>query len=93
MIINHPLLGPRDSQEFVYLGDAALMHRPDGMAIGKARDQKDPDRRREQPRRHQRHIQARSRALSGQASLTGPWALNRCLSTFWGMPGAAQGVT
>ena len=32
MIINHPLLGPRDSQEFVYLGDAALMHRPDGMA-------------------------------------------------------------
>ncbi len=32
MIINHPLLGRRDSQEFVYLGDAALMHRPDGMA-------------------------------------------------------------
>lgn len=34
MIINHPLLGPRDSQEFVYLGDAALMHRPDGMVAG-----------------------------------------------------------
>ena len=34
MIINHPLLGPRDSQEFVYLGDAALIHRPDGMAQG-----------------------------------------------------------
>ena len=34
MIINHPLLGPRDSQEFVYLGDAALMNRPDGMADG-----------------------------------------------------------
>ncbi|HCY99087.1 MAG: sarcosine oxidase subunit delta [Rhodobacterales bacterium RIFCSPHIGHO2_02_FULL_62_130] len=34
MIINHPLLGPRDSQEFVYLGDAALMNRPDGMAEG-----------------------------------------------------------
>jgi sarcosine oxidase subunit delta len=32
MIINHPLLGPRDAQEFVYLGDASLMHRPDGMA-------------------------------------------------------------
>ena len=32
MIINHPLLGPRDSQEFVYLGDASLMHRPDGLA-------------------------------------------------------------
>ena len=29
MIIPHPLLGPRDSQEFVYLGDANLMNRPD----------------------------------------------------------------
>ena len=29
MIINHPLLGPRDSSEFVYLGDAALIDRPD----------------------------------------------------------------
>ncbi len=28
MIINHPLLGPRDASEFLYLGDAALMHRP-----------------------------------------------------------------
>ncbi len=28
MIINHPLLGPRDAAEFVYLGDAALLHRP-----------------------------------------------------------------
>jgi len=34
MIIHHPLLGPRDSQEFIYLGDAALIHRPDGMAEG-----------------------------------------------------------
>ncbi len=34
MIINHPLLGPRDAQEFVYLGDAALIQRPDGMATG-----------------------------------------------------------
>ena len=34
MIINHPLLGPRDAQEFVYLGDAALIARPDGMAPG-----------------------------------------------------------
>jgi sarcosine oxidase subunit delta len=32
MIINHPILGPRDAQEFVYLGDAALINRPDGMA-------------------------------------------------------------
>ena len=29
MIINHPLLGPRDSAEFVYLGDASLINRPD----------------------------------------------------------------
>ena len=29
MIINHPLLGPRDSSEFVYLGDASLINRPD----------------------------------------------------------------
>ena len=28
MIINHPLLGPRDSVEFVYLGDASLIERP-----------------------------------------------------------------
>ena len=31
MIINHPLLGPRDAAEFTYLGDAALIGRPDGM--------------------------------------------------------------
>ena len=29
MIINHPLLGPRDAAEFVYKGDANLIHRPD----------------------------------------------------------------
>jgi len=29
MIINHPLLGPRDAAEFVVLGDASLIHRPD----------------------------------------------------------------
>ena len=32
MIIEHPLLGPRDSQEFVYLGDASLLGRPDWKA-------------------------------------------------------------
>ncbi len=32
MIIDHPLLGPRDSQEFVYLGDASLLDRPDWQA-------------------------------------------------------------
>ena len=34
MIIHHPILGPRDAQEFVYLGDASLMRRPDGMTAG-----------------------------------------------------------
>ena len=29
MIIDHPLLGPRDPREFVYLGDATLLDRPD----------------------------------------------------------------
>lgn len=32
MIIEHPLLGPRDAAEFVYLGDASLMNRPDANA-------------------------------------------------------------
>lgn len=32
MIINHPLLGPRDAAEFVYLGDASLLDRPDWQA-------------------------------------------------------------
>lgn len=32
MIINHPLLGPRDAQEFTYLGDASLIDRPDPQA-------------------------------------------------------------
>ncbi len=30
MLIDHPLLGPRDAAEFVYLGDAGLIDRPDG---------------------------------------------------------------
>ena len=34
MIIDHPLLGPRDSAEFTYLGDASLLHRPDWQAEG-----------------------------------------------------------
>ncbi len=34
MLIPHPLLGPRDAQEFTYLGDASLLNRPDGMAQG-----------------------------------------------------------
>ncbi len=34
MLIEHPLLGPCDAQEFVYKGDACLIDRPDGMAEG-----------------------------------------------------------
>ena len=30
MMIDHPLLGPRHISEFVYLGDASLIDRPDG---------------------------------------------------------------
>jgi sarcosine oxidase subunit delta len=36
MLIPHPLLGLRDAQEFTYLGDAAMLNRPDGMAEGAA---------------------------------------------------------
>jgi sarcosine oxidase subunit delta len=32
MIIDHPLLGPRDAAEFVYFGDATLINRPDWQA-------------------------------------------------------------
>ncbi len=32
MIINHPLLGLRDAQEFTYLGDASLIDRPNWQA-------------------------------------------------------------
>ena len=32
MLIPHPLLGLRDVSEFVYLGDASLIDRPDGLA-------------------------------------------------------------
>ncbi|MGB5559851.1 MAG: sarcosine oxidase subunit delta [Paracoccaceae bacterium] len=34
MIIDHPILGPRDAQEFTYLGDASLIDRPDSQAEG-----------------------------------------------------------
>lgn len=32
MLIDHPLLGLRDAQEFTYLGDASLIDRPDWQA-------------------------------------------------------------
>ena len=37
MIIDHPLLGPRDAAEFVYLGDARLIDRPDWQGEDAAR--------------------------------------------------------
>ena len=36
MIINHPLLGPRDANEFTILGDANLLNRPDWQAADAA---------------------------------------------------------
>ena len=38
MIIDHPLLGPRDAAEFTCLGDAALIDRPDPQ-VGDAAEQ------------------------------------------------------
>ncbi|WP_166418312.1 sarcosine oxidase subunit delta [Cochlodiniinecator piscidefendens] len=38
MIINHPLLGPRDAQEFTYLGDVSLLDRPDWQSETAAQD-------------------------------------------------------
>jgi sarcosine oxidase subunit delta len=38
MIINHPLLGPRDASEFTYLGDAKLIDRPDWQSDTAAQD-------------------------------------------------------
>ena len=38
MIIEHPLLGPRDASEFTYMGDAALIHRPDWTATTAVQD-------------------------------------------------------
>ncbi len=40
MIIEHPLLGPRDAEEFVHLGDASLLVRPDWQAGDAAQVQK-----------------------------------------------------
>ena len=38
MIINHPLLGPRDASEFVNLGDASLIDRPNRKSDTAARE-------------------------------------------------------
>ena len=38
MIIDHPLLGPRDAREFTILGDAGLIDRPDWQAESATKD-------------------------------------------------------
>ncbi len=38
MIIHHPLLGPRDANEFYHLGDASLINRPDGLSQTAAKE-------------------------------------------------------
>ncbi len=38
MIIQHPLLGPRDAAEFTYMGDAKLIDRPDWQSETAAQD-------------------------------------------------------
>ena len=38
MIINHPLLGPRDASEFTCLGDASLINRPDWQSENAAQE-------------------------------------------------------
>jgi len=38
MIIHHPLLGPRDAAEFVYLGDANMIERPDWQSADAAEE-------------------------------------------------------
>ena len=45
MLIDHPLLGPRDAGEFVYLGDASLIERPEvGLSDDGAVDEAAVDR-------------------------------------------------
>ena len=49
MIINHPLLGPRDAQEFTYLGDASLIDEDELAALIASaapanKDESDPPR-------------------------------------------------
>ena len=38
MIINHPILGPRDASEFTYLGDVSLLDRPDWQSANTAEE-------------------------------------------------------
>lgn len=56
MIINHPLLGPRDSTEFTYLGDERLIDRPDWQAETAGQDFYDYAYLRENPAGQHREL-------------------------------------
>lgn len=56
MIIEHPLLGPRDASEFTYMGDAALIHRPDWTATTAVQDFVDYGYLRENPAGRHREL-------------------------------------
>ena len=56
MIINHPILGPRDAQEFTYLGDASLINRPDWQADDAAKQFYDYQYLRENPAGEHREL-------------------------------------
>ena len=50
MRIPHPILGLRDQSEFVYLGDARLLERPDGIQADALRQMTEYVYERENPR-------------------------------------------
>ena len=56
MIIDHPLLGPRDAAEFTYLGDASLLERPDPKSDTAPREFFDYQYLRDNPHREHREL-------------------------------------
>ena len=56
MLIHHPLLGPRDAQEFVILGDAGLIDRPDRQGDDAARRFHDYQHLRDNPAGEHREL-------------------------------------
>ena len=56
MLIDHPLLGPRDAQEFVILGDASLIDRPDWQAEASAQQFHDYQHLRDNPAGEHREL-------------------------------------
>ena len=56
MIVDHPLLGPRDAAEFVVLGDASLIDRPDWQAEDAAQQFHDYQHLRDNPAGEHREL-------------------------------------